>query len=194
MSTPLESAVARVAVVLRKCATAMSSSFGRDCAMHAQLGRALLADSDFEARLIVGYAAWRVGRGGGDAVEHISHPADYLPSGVKRFGYHAWLNCNGVIIDFTTYQLKRKAQELDAADGGHTTVEWCPDYLLLPPHAIKRYEEVQQAPHAGVAYYEARPELEPLLGCEREPDPEALRIARIVFANPGLTVLGPYNT
>jgi hypothetical protein len=193
MSTQLETAVARVAIALRKLTTAASSRLGGDCYVHALLGRALLADLGFEARLVVGFAAWRIGRGDGDVVAHTLRTQGHVPPGGRGFPYHAWLNCNGFIVDFTTYQLRLKAQALDAADGGHTTIDWCPDYFLLPPYGVRSYEDVQQAMHAGVAYYEARPELEYLVHGASGPDPDDLQTVRLILANPGVTVYGPRN-
>lgn len=60
----LHLASARVATALRKLATAASSRLGRDCSIHAEFGRVLLADSGFQASRAVGFAAWRVGERG----------------------------------------------------------------------------------------------------------------------------------
>ena len=138
----LEPVVARVSTALRKLATAASEHLGHDCCIHAALGRALLADFGVPASPVVGFAAWRVGEGDGDVISHTPYTKGYLPPGVKGLAYHAWLDCSGCVIDFTTYQLPRKAQALDAMDGGHTTVRWCPDFLILPRDSIRSYEEV----------------------------------------------------
>lgn len=156
----LKTAAARVSFAVRKLASATSSQLGYDCVMHATLGRALLADLDFDAHRVVGYAAWRVGTGTGDVLSHFPAKRGYLPPGVEGFPYHAWLLCHGFVVDFTTYQFNVKAQTLDAFDGGHTTVSWCPDYLLQPVNRIRGHADVAMALRPGVAYYEVRPELE----------------------------------
>jgi hypothetical protein len=105
--------------------------------------------------------------------------------------YHAWLSHHLVVVDFTTYQLKRKAQQLDASDGGRTTVTWCPEFLLLPQKKIKTFKQVSAAMHPGVAYYEGRPELEAVLRPQFALDPEDVDMARLLLANPDLKVFGP---
>ncbi|WP_129640792.1 MULTISPECIES: hypothetical protein [Steroidobacteraceae] len=190
-SQDLEPAAARVSTALRKLATAASGHLGSDCYIHAELGRVLLADCGFQALRVVGFAAWRVGEGNGDVIAHAPYVKGYLPAGVKGFAYHAWLDCSGFIVDFTTYQLRHKAQELDAMDGGHTTVNWCPAFLLLPKNSIRSYKEVAATLHPGVAYYEARPELERALRTQFTLDPQDVHAARVILANPGMTVLGP---
>jgi hypothetical protein len=187
----LEVAVPQVAQALRKLATAASSHLGSDCYVHAELGRALLADLGITAQRVVGYAAWRVGPGDGDVISHTREASSYLPPGAKGLAYHAWLQASDFLIDFTTYQLQRKARELDAADGGHTQVVWCPDYLLLPRSALRSYREVAVAPGPGVAYYEAQPQLDRIMKEQFTLDPDDLTAARLVLAHPEATVTGP---
>src|SRR5207253_331748 len=93
-----------------------------------------------------------------------------------------------------TYQLRRKAQELDAADGGCTNIDWCPDYLLLSREDIRSHEEVAAVFRSGVAYYEERTDLEPLLRSRYSLDPQDLQTARLIAANPQqMVVIGPNN-
>jgi hypothetical protein len=75
--------------------------------------------------------------------------------------------------------------------GGHTEVRWCPDFLLLSPQEIRSYEQVAAALHPGVAYYEANPELEPLLRSGFELDAADLQHARLILQNPHVNVFGP---
>jgi hypothetical protein len=189
----LEPAVARVSAVLRKLGIAASSQLGRDCYPHAELGRVLLSDLGIQARSVVGFAAWRVGDSAGEVPGHTPSVQGYAPPGVSAIAYHTWLEYRGLIIDFTTYQLRLKAQQLDLCDGGHTSVTWCPDFLLLPRTEARSYDEVAAAPHAGVAYYEARPELEPVLRTQFALEPPQVQTARFVLANPQLRVVGPNN-
>ena len=190
-SQNLQSAATRVSAALRKLSTAASSHLGSDCYMHAQLGRVLLADLGVQASLAVGFAAWRIGDGDGAVISHTPYAQVYLPADEKGFAYHAWLDYAGFVVDFTTYQLAYKARKLDAMDGRHTTVAWCPEFLLLPKRSIRSYIEVVNAPHAGVAYYETRPELGLLLQAQSSMDSQDLLAARLLLANPGMTVIGP---
>jgi hypothetical protein len=187
----LEPAVVRVSAALRKLATAASGHFGCDCFLHMEMGCALLADLGISAHPVVGFAAWRVGTGDGDVISHAPFSQGYsLPSG-KGLVYHAWLNWKGFLVDFTTYQFRHKARQLDALDGGCTTVTWCPEYLLLRWKDVLSYGEVTASMRPGVAYYQARSELEPLLRSRGVPDPTDLYAARVLLANPHLTISGP---
>ncbi|WP_434715988.1 hypothetical protein [Paraburkholderia sp. A3RO-2L] len=187
----LTAAVASVSHAIRRLAEAASAHIGSDCYLHAGLGRILLADLGFEFQLRVGFAAWRLGPGDGDVVSHTLRTQGYLPAGAKGFAYHAWLTAGDWVVDFTTYQLARKARELDAIDGGHTTVQWCPDYLLLKTNQIRSYQEVAQAPNAGVAYYEAHAALTQRMAQTSSLDAEDIATARLILRNPEMVVLGP---
>ena len=186
----VEPAVARISAALKKLATAASGHLGGDCYLHMELGRVLLADIGVASEPALGFAAWRVGAGDGDVISHAPYSQGHAPLGTKAYPYHAWLHCRGFVVDLTTYQLRVKARGLDAADGGHTTVTWCPDYLLLPLKAVKTYRQVAAAPHPGVAYYEARPELDAFLRTRSPPDPADLAVARLIIANPDVDVYG----
>lgn len=98
----MHKAVQNMGVAIRKLATAASAQFGGDCYLHAELGRALLADLGIEARRVVGYAAWRTGPGDSDVVAHVPHLQGFLPAGSQGFAYHAWLEVGDTIIDFTS--------------------------------------------------------------------------------------------
>lgn len=187
----LEAAVKQVSHALMRLAAAASASLGADCYMHAEMGRVLLGDLGFEFETLVGYAAWRLGSGDGDVVSHTRNVKGYLPPGAQGFPYHAWLAAGDFLVDFTTYQLRRKAAELDAGDGGHTNVDWCPDYLLLTRAQVMAYRAVAKAPNAGVAYYEADPALLPLLARDYTLDADDVASARIIMRNPDMRVLGP---
>jgi hypothetical protein len=181
----------RVASTVRRLATAVSSHLGSDCFFHMELGRQLLADVGIEADPVLGFAAWRVGPGDGDVVSHAPHAQGYVTPGHAALAYHAWLDHHGVVIDFTTYQLEGKTRDLDLADGGKTTVDWCPNFVLLPRERIQTYRQVAMSPTSGVAYYEKRPELLAVLESSFALDPGVLGTARLLFANPDLSVFGP---
>jgi hypothetical protein len=185
-------AVEKVGHALRRLATAASSHLGSDCYLHAELGRRLLGDLGIEARCVVGYAAWRVGPGDGDVISHTNAVKGYLPSGTQGFAYHAWLDVSGYVVDFTTYQLTRKAAELDKSDGGVTNVEWCPALLFLRKQDVRSYQQVAQL-HAGLSHYEEVPEMASILRDGFELDEQDLAAARLILSKPDVMVFGPHG-
>ena len=185
----LQPLVARVSNAVRKLATAASTDLGHDCYLHMELGRALLADVGLETEPVLGFSAWRVGGGDGDVIAHVPFGQPISPPGVKAFPYHAWLLSRAHVIDFTTYQFRIKGKEIDV-DGGCTNVIWCPEFLLLPVTQTKTFIQVLNGFHPGIAFYEPRPELEARLRPKPELNLAALRIARILMANPSIGVRG----
>lgn len=185
---PLVAQVAHVSVVVQKLAVAASSSFGRDCFAHAALGQVLLAELGVQSRLVLGYAAWRVGRGDGDVLCHVPGVMSYGKDGAV---YHAWLESDRWLIDLTTYQFRSKARQLDQADGNVTTVMWTPQFLLVERDRTQSLWQVQQAMQPGGVYYEARPELWRSLQPSLDMEPGLLAAARVVMANPHINVVGP---
>lgn len=184
-------AAAKVSSALRRLFTAASEFQGADCYAHAAIGGALLKDLGFDFEMRVGYAAWRVGDGDGDVISHVKGVQSYVPAGQKGFAYHAWLVSDDWLIDFTTYQLPKKARELDACDGGSTQVDWRPDYLLLTKSQIKGYKAVAQALHSGVAYYESDSTLTQEMKSGYSLDLDDIEMARQVMRNPQAAVFGP---
>jgi|SRR6185437_3467876 len=194
LQAPLEAAVARVSPVLRKIARACHPHFGSDCRWHAQLAHRLLKEAGFETQYAVGIATWRVGDGNGDLIAHLpTRDTVYLPAaatqGTALFG-HIWLTCADYLIDCTTYQLRHKGQLLDATDGSTTDVRWCPDYLVLNVKDIQSLHAVRTASRAGMAHYEADPELKALATAENVLDPLDLITAPKLLANPALKIFG----
>ncbi|MEX3984254.1 hypothetical protein AB4Y45_35445 [Paraburkholderia sp. EG287A] len=191
----LRPAIERVGIALRKLATAASTNLGSDCYLHASLGRELLGDFGFDARIVAGEAAWRVGDGDEDFIGHTPRVQGFAPSnmphGKLAAAYHAWLIVEGNVVDFTTYQLPRKASALDALDGGNTTVSWAPDVFVLPVSLLLSYRQARLAPKAGVAFYDVIPGLAETMASTYEPDPENVAIARFIMANPDVNVFGP---
>jgi hypothetical protein len=190
----LEDAVKQVSHALRRLAQAASAHLGSDCYTHAEIGRELLADLGFKFETQVGYAAWRVGHGDSDIIAHTKRAPMYTPAGVppgQALPYHAWLSAGDWLVDFTTYQLRHKGALLDAADGGRTQVDWCPDYLLLSSIEVKPYKVVVQAPGPGLAHYEADADLATMMAARYERDEADIAHARLILRNPDVMVLGP---
>ncbi|GBG14444.1 probable malate:quinone oxidoreductase [Novimethylophilus kurashikiensis] len=188
---PLEDAVGKVGSALRRLATAASGSFGSDCFMHAEMGRLALEELGFKAVRKSGFAAWRLGAGDGDVISHTEEALSYLPPGTEGLPYHTWLEVSGYIVDFTTYQLRHKAEELDAADGGHTNVDWCPDVLIINKHHVMTYRQVAQAATPPAVYYEARSNLDDYLASKYTIDPQDYVALRILMFNQSMQVMGP---
>jgi hypothetical protein len=146
-----------------------------------------LADLGIRSRRVLGFAAWRVGHNTADCLGNHPLLQGWSPrEGVKALAYHAWLECDDWIIDFTTYQLAYKAQQLDALDGSLTSVAWCPDYLLFPGNRVCTFDEVKGGSEVGMVYYEGRPEYRRALDKGEPPNPYALRLARLLLKNPYL--------
>lgn len=193
-AAPLPGLIERLSAALRKLSTSTSQQLGGDCAAHAYLAQQVLADHGVQARVVFGVAAWRIGPGDGDVISHIPqfNPA-LLSLQPKAFPYHAWLETDSAIIDFSTHTLGLKASQLDAQDGGHTTVAWCPDYLFLKMEEVKTFEDVAQAPLQGVAFYQEVPELLDLLklhGFAPEVSEVDLNVLRMIVRNPDIHVMG----
>ncbi len=190
-------AAERAGVAMRKLALAASTHNGSDCYVHAAIGRELLKDLGIQTEIVAGHAAWRLGSGDGDVMSHVDGVQGYLPEGAQGFAYHVWLEtveeggASPILIDLTTYQLRLKAQQLDEADGGTTQVDWCPDLLVLRREDIRSYREVAQAPGAGLSFYQSIPGMLERLAAAADLDAEDLAHARIIMANPDMTVIGP---
>lgn len=186
--------IERLSIALRKLTSSSSLHFGSDCALHAYLARHVLTENGFDCRVAIGAAAWRIGPNDGDVISHIPRREDILAGQSKgAIPYHAWLETDSEIIDFSTHSMRVKASQLDALDGGHTSVDWCPDFLLLSKAEVKSYGEVAQAPREGVAFYQEVPGLLEYMkskGFVEESSPEDLAILRLVFSNPEVNVMG----
>jgi hypothetical protein len=181
--------VARLASAVARLATASSEKYGRDCLLHASIGKALLEKLGVDAKVVIGFAAWRVGDGDGDVVLHV--PAEGMKYDSTQIPFHAWLEVNGSVFDLTTYQLKDKARMLDAQDGGNTQVDWCPEYLITSYQEADNLDAVIQD-DMGEAFYVPVPRLEEfVLGrCPEEADEGDVSIAWMLYQNPGCQVIG----
>jgi len=188
---PLQAnAVERVCLTLKKLTTAASTHHGSDCYAHTFIGKHLFSTLGFDVEVAAGFAAWRVGQSDGSVVAHVPNVTGYLPENTQGFAYHAWLLYGNKIIDLTTYQLRKKAFDLDAADGGHTDVDWCPDFLYVDQQETSSYKQVAQG-NTGLYYYERNISVESKLANGFSPDPEDLVIAEIILNSANLTVIGP---
>lgn len=182
-----------VGSALRKLAQAASMGLGADCFAHALLGQALLSDLNIRSEVTLGCAAWRVGEEDGAVVTHAESDAtNFASCSPNAFHFHAWLVCGNFIVDFTTYQLGMKLEALDAMDGQHTTIDWCPDFLVLSRDLTRSFKEVATLT-TGLSYYLARPDLLERHRSKIKVDQDDLSTARIIMANPHVHVFGPAN-
>lgn len=184
----------RAAKAMRKLADAASDHLGSDCFIHAALVQKMLETVGIETVLVVGHAAWRVGNGDSDVIMHVPAPGAAM-HGVG-LPYHAWLEFPGhwLIYDTTVYQIRAKAAALDESDGGRTTVDWCPDYLLVNKNTVSPLKRVVQK-RSGLYYYARHAPTERIiLGQAPELDPADVTSALMLFNNPEMVVLGPNHT
>ena len=181
----------RISSALRRLATAASGNLGSDCYIHAAIAQEILNRLGVSSKLIAGYAAWRVGNGDGDVILHA--PLPNMPSQPGSVAYHMWIEANNHLIDFTTYQLRHKALQMDKLDGGTTTVTWCPDYLAVPKKSVSPLRSVIQL-RAGMYFYKQDKEIENLIISAAHPlDADDINTAWLLYQNQELCVFGPNN-
>ena len=157
MTIPTETA-RRIATAVRTIATTASSRLGSDCIWHALACRHLLAREGIDdARLVAGYAAWRVD--GKDPGAVVCHHAAGVPCEPASGGllFHTWVACGTQVFDATTYQLGRKMAAMDAADGGRTPVRWSPPFLLVERTQCQSWRSVRDGFRAGLFCYDPIP-------------------------------------
>jgi len=143
----------------------------------------------------MGHASWRVGPGDGDVIAHVPTASSVQPPGVTTglaVPLHAWLTLGQAILDLTTGSLPMKAALLDAADGGHTTVQWAPAYLLVDFHAVRSYEQVRQGATPGLCFYKVDPAAEAHWLTDTPGfDVQDLAALTLRYDNPSVQVIGP---
>lgn len=191
----------RISTAIKKLAVAASEGFAKDCYFHALFCKTIMQRYfQIDLDLVMGFAAWRVGDGDGDVILHapatsqiqsyqiINYEAFQAPN---AFPYHAWLECGTWILDFTTYQLPAKASALDAIDGQHTQVIWCPDYLWINKRDLKPLGDVIQK-HMGISWYERVIPVENMLKTQaKNLDEEDFELFMAIYLNPDIAVIGP---
>lgn len=163
---------ARMAQAVRQVMGSLTYHSGADCLLYAQLTAGLLRSLGIaDARIAAGSAAWRVGDGDTDVFAHareFSGAQLWLQEGAgQAAAFHAWVEVPSLklLVDFTTWSLRDKARQLDAADGGHTAVNWCPAYLWIedgegPGTWLRTPDQVRVAKHAGAFAYVRHADIE----------------------------------
>lgn len=182
----------QLASAIHRLVDAAGTHQGVDCYTQALLASEILLRHGITAEIAVGFAAFRVGNGDGDVITHAPMPG--MPYQPNAAAYHAWIEIGDWIFDTTTSQLRQKAADLDALDGGTTTVDWCPDYLLVQKSSVSTFRQVT-CEHAGMYFYERRQDVEDLIlttapeTCETD-----VQAAIALFENPEIIVIGPNNS
>ena len=183
-----EEIIKNVASAVRRLAVAASDRLGADCIVHAELAQALLAAEGIRAEIICGFAAWRVGEQDAAVVLHVPMPEAVYAE--KEFPFHVWLRVGNRIFDTTTYQLKRKTEELDLLDGAKTKVSWCPDFLYVKEGNVSSFRDTIQG-HSGRFFYkEDKAISEKILKTLSFPDEADLQAAEVLYQHPDMIVLG----
>lgn len=189
---PYNDEIIKVSFALRRLATAASANLGSDCFIHAAIGQQLLNRLNIKTTLVAGYAAWRIGNGNGDVILHAPNPG--MPTQPGGVAYHVWLEADFNLIDFTTYQLRYKAAQLDALDGQTTTVKWCPDFLYAPRRDISPIKNVIKK-KAGLFCYNRNQDIESLIFSTAPTlDDEDVQTAWLLYQNQDLQVFGPNSS
>jgi hypothetical protein len=151
---------------VRTIATTASSRLGSDCIWHALACRHLLAREGIDdARLVAGYAAWRVDGKAPGAV--VCHHVDGVPCDPASGGlaFHSWVSCGSQVFDATTYQLRGKMALMDTADGGRTPVRWSPPYVLVERKQCHSWRSVRDGFRAGLFCYDSNQDLIARIEC-----------------------------
>ncbi|AVG43919.1 MULTISPECIES: lasso peptide biosynthesis protein [Achromobacter] len=182
--------LARVAGAVQRVCAAASGNLGVDCFDQALLAQSVLQRLGVHAEIVIGYAAWRVGPGGGDVISHFPSSDTIVADGGAFF--HAWLRMGESIFDVTTNTLRLKAQLLDAQDGGSTMVTWEPQYLWMPMADSRSLGEVTMGMRGGIVSYLPHPALQRYVELTRKPsDGYHEDVAWAAYLAPDARVLGP---
>jgi len=181
--------IPRLAGAIRKLCTAASSNLGTDCYIRHSIAREILARLGVEATLCIGYAAWRTGESDPSIICHAPVPGAVAPPGAAHF--HVWLTIGNQLLDLTTYQLRLKGIFMDSLDGGHTEVDWCPDYLFCPLRSVSSLHDVRIL-GTGLYYYESNRDVaRRVIESASEPDAGDVETAWLLYLNSDIVVYGP---
>ncbi len=178
----------RLSAAMRKLASAASGQLGGDCYIHSSIAQAILGRMGVEAKIITGFSAWRLGNASGDVIVHAPIPGMPDQPGLP---YHVWLEIGSHILDLTTWSLRLKSKQLDELDGGHTNVDWCPDFLYVPKRTVSSLKDVTNL-GAGLYYYEFnQATADRVNAAASAPDEGDIEICWTLYNNPALAVYGP---
>lgn len=156
-----------LARAVRQVVGSSTGFHGADCLLYAIIGARALRELGIPAEPVAGSAVWRVGPGDSDVISHAREVsgAVFAQAGVPQaMQFHAWVEAPGQLIDFSTHTLHEKAAQLDAADGGQTSVNWAPDFIWIDQAAqygrCNTPREVVKAPSEGQFCYVRHADIE----------------------------------
>ena len=152
-----------LAAAIKTVFSVCSESNGSTCLEIARVACEVLKKQGVkDAKVVAGGTAWRVdGKACGAVISHLTSPLNTTTvHGQEGFKYHAWVKLNPYwCVDFSTFSLKEKMDQLDKADGQTTPVSWNPDFLLFNYEQTRSFEEVAQSYESGVAHYKENKKL-----------------------------------
>lgn len=165
---------ASFAAAVKQVVSAVTSISGADCILYSVVGAGLLNKLGIKSAPVAGSAAWRVGPGDADVISHASEIGGekFAPEGVAVGLFHCWIQTvdevgktSFDIIDTSTWQIKKKARELDAMDGQVTKVDFCPDYIWVNSKSknILGLRAVASSFDVGVFSYVRKKEIEKVI-------------------------------
>lgn len=156
MSTTTADLHAPLAAALRKTIDEVSDAPFADCHLVALVARDVLRRMGINARIVAGYAAWRLDPADPAAVL-MDHPDAIAVENKSKahqssFHGHVWLEVDDHIVDFTTYRFRQKIQWTDEIMGRKTQITWMPDYLWMPKRETLTRLEVINGFKVGAWY------------------------------------------
>lgn len=194
---------ANIAAATRGFAGCASRAPLVDCLSHAQAAEHLLERAGYMARVVAGFAAWRLhGQAPGAVVAHlVGEGCDLIP-GQEGIAFHAWVEVlspdGDSIFDVTAYQLAAKMAAIDASDGQITPIEWQGEFLLRKKVWLNTWPEVRDGSHAGAAFYAANEHTQTMLAGIETLEEDHRRGLEVAFdlleAGLPLRIWGPQGT
>ncbi len=130
-----------------------------NCTAYSYIINLVLSELGIKSSIVLGYAAWRTGKKAHDTIANFPECVTFTGA-ADGINIHSWIEIESNILDFTTYQLKQKAQNLDMADGFITNVKWCPNYLFTPKSNLLSLTKVTDSYKVGVYGYQKVQNLE----------------------------------
>ncbi len=120
----------------------MSEFIFTECAAIAYRAKELLSDHGVESRVESGYAAFRVGEHDCATVCY-SPAATNKPDGQEGGVFHAWLDVDGRIFDFSTFTLPQAVEFMAQQEGRDIPTEWNHDYVYTSKSGCHSFEAVR---------------------------------------------------
>lgn len=127
-----------LAGAVRHVASVVTKYPGRDCYLHATIGKRLLERLGVKSNLVVGFAGWRVGEGVSDVILCLPVTREIFLN--EGFPCHAWIEIGHYILDLATYQFSMQAAMFEELDG--VSVSWYPDFLFAKKESVSSMRDL----------------------------------------------------